>query len=191
MNDQLIYSAIRAGIGLYLLAIAAIVMYRKTRLDIFRSDLFAVRDELFLDAARRGVGFQDPAYTDLRNSINGLIRFAHQFHLTSIVLIVLFTRNDPEQKSALDAISGIADPERKAYYLDIYHRVARRALRYLLVEGSQAMIIIPAIAFYVLWRTRGRWLNELPPRVIDSLIRLGRRDSEEASQLKAYMHARP
>jgi hypothetical protein len=53
--------------------------WRPYRLDALRETLFALRDELFLIAAdEKTLSFNHPAYTELRNDLNGMIRFAER-----------------------------------------------------------------------------------------------------------------
>lgn len=55
-------------------------VYYKYRLDVFRQELFEIRDNLFDEAARLGI-FNEKAYTMTRITINGMIRFAHEVSL--------------------------------------------------------------------------------------------------------------
>ena len=55
-------------------------MIPEMRLDSFRQNMFAIRDELFDFAADGNIAFDHPAYMMLRNQMNGFIRYAH--HLT-------------------------------------------------------------------------------------------------------------
>jgi hypothetical protein len=52
----------------------------EVRLDSFRQQMFAIRDELFDFAADGHISFQHPAYALLRRQMNGFIRYGH--HLT-------------------------------------------------------------------------------------------------------------
>ena len=55
-------------------------VYYRYRLDIFRQELFEIRDKLFDEAARLGI-FNEKAYTMTRITLNGMIRFAHEVSL--------------------------------------------------------------------------------------------------------------
>jgi hypothetical protein len=48
------------------------------RLDGFRQNMFAIRDELFDYAADGNISFDQPAYVMLRRQMNGFIRYGHQ-----------------------------------------------------------------------------------------------------------------
>ncbi len=59
------------------------------RLDRFRQEVFAVRDELF-DYARAGnIDFAHPAYRLLRQSFNGFIRYAHRLTFYRVVMTMV------------------------------------------------------------------------------------------------------
>ena len=79
-------------LALSLLAIWFLYFYcwREHRMDTFRQNLFALRDELF-DFAKSGeIAFDDPAYGTLRNVANGMIRYAHLMNFSRVVSILVF-----------------------------------------------------------------------------------------------------
>ena len=49
-------------------------------IDEFRENMFSLREEMFVYAAREGL-LNDPAYTKLREIMNGFIRFGHRLSL--------------------------------------------------------------------------------------------------------------
>ena len=56
------------------------------RVDYFRQRLFKLRDELFESAAAGNIEFTHPAYTDLRLTMNALIRYGHRVTILRIVM---------------------------------------------------------------------------------------------------------
>lgn len=62
--------------------------YRSYRIDKFRADVFALRAELFDLAVRGDLEFDDPAYRQLRNTMNGFLRFADRLSILSSLLVV-------------------------------------------------------------------------------------------------------
>lgn len=179
------YTIGRFGIGAGLLAFAFLYMFRKTRLDVFRSDLFATRDGMFNYAQQNGIPFDLPAYRDLRLMLNGVIRFAHQFDLASLVLASLISaRPDGDDVGGvLRSIESVQDKLHQEFFLGVYSRASRRTLRYVLFEGPQVVVMVPAIFVYNVWKHRDSWLSELPPSVVARLASLGRPDSPEAKAL--------
>jgi len=67
------------------------VCWRPYRLDALREALFALRDALFLLAADdERLPFTHAAYTELRNDLNGMIRFAEKMTFSRSLLFWLF-----------------------------------------------------------------------------------------------------
>lgn len=56
------------------------------RLDCFRQQMFAVRDELFDYAAAGKISFNHPAYRLLRQQMNGFIRYGHKLSFGQFLL---------------------------------------------------------------------------------------------------------
>lgn len=57
-------------------------------MELFRQNLFMLRDELFIQAAEGLVPFEHPAYGILRSQMNSHIRFAHKLSLFHVLLTV-------------------------------------------------------------------------------------------------------
>lgn len=60
-------------------------VYYKYRLDLFRQNLFEIRDALFDEAEKHGL-FEAKAYTMTRITLNGMIRFAHEVSFLHLLL---------------------------------------------------------------------------------------------------------
>src|SRR6266851_8578279 len=72
------------------------ICWRPYRLDALREVLFALRDELFFVAIDdENLPFEHPAYTELRNNLNGMNRFAEKMTFSRSVL---FWRLVPKAK---------------------------------------------------------------------------------------------
>jgi len=54
--------------------------------------MFTLRDNLFEDAANGLIDFDHPAYGNLRQTMNGYIRFAHRLSVWHILYLFLLTR---------------------------------------------------------------------------------------------------
>lgn len=109
--DQVITIALR---GILLIAILWFFhgQYRQYRLDQFRQSLFGIRDRLFEDAesgmfVRPGDDsqrpFDAPAYTTIRTTLNGMIRFAHTLSFTRIVVMVVIHKYFLKDSARLSA----------------------------------------------------------------------------------------
>lgn len=67
-------------------------LYPTMRVEWFRDQMLALRDEMFLDAAKGYLDFDDAAYGMLRSTMNGLIRFGDRISFIQLLLMVIFTK---------------------------------------------------------------------------------------------------
>lgn len=122
-----------AGLG----AVAALMWlfdtaYRAYRLDLLRFYIFRSRDELFEAADRGDLSFDSPAYGMTRQTLNGMIRFAHEIGLwRGVFAFLVFRRLD--------------DPASKRFW-----RNYQRALRDAPPAGRKAAMIAMAEAHMAL-----------------------------------------
>jgi hypothetical protein len=133
-------------LGLWLLAFTC---WRPYRLDALRDTLFALRDELFLLAVDdKDLSFEHPAYTELRNNLNGMIRFAEKMTFFRSLLFRLSLPRPPTPDLATQ-ISGLPLHVQKRLLrirTDATLAVANHA-----INGSPLVLVV----FYTLW-TIGR-----------------------------------
>jgi 4-amino-4-deoxy-L-arabinose transferase-like glycosyltransferase len=89
------YEQIISLLGLVAIWAIWYYLWKPLRADAFRETLFALRDDLFDLASDDVVSFSDPAYTQLRLLINGMIRFAHRVTFTTLILAKLRREDIP------------------------------------------------------------------------------------------------
>ena len=125
-------------------------VYKRVRNDIFRENLFAVRDELFDYMLARKLSFQDPAYGLLRSSLNGMIRGAHEgsFNLGTF-WIYLHAVTGPRARAgasrAARIVDDIQDQAQQAYFRDVFERVSKLAVYHLWLEGPVSLVLGPLL----------------------------------------------
>jgi len=121
MIDQI--SFFSSVVSILALWIAFDAGYRPYRVNMLRNRLFQLRAELFETAKDGHLGeraFQDAAYLRIRGGLNGFIRYAHQFTIFRLVVLLWSSRwwLDPkeveaEQNVLRDAVSSHIDPTRE------------------------------------------------------------------------------
>lgn len=84
MTDREAMNALVASVGLLLCWVLGMFLYRDYRMELFRQRLFKARDELFDYATDGGIAFDHPAYTLVRSTMNGFIRFADRMSFASV-----------------------------------------------------------------------------------------------------------
>lgn len=132
--------------------------YRPLIMDSFRQDIFGLRDELFDFAADGNIEFGHRAYGLLRTTMNGYIRFAHDFSIWQATIATAITsREDREYLRGRGAralwIEATKDldvdvKEKLDFYRD---RMEFLAVSYFFLASPHSiLLIIPFVAFMTL-----------------------------------------
>src|SRR5437016_3004749 len=90
MDTATLSTIVQSLLTLIVLAFVLFALWPQQRTDLFRQQMFALRDELFDFAADGKIAFDDPAYRHLRQLMNGFIRYAH--NLTPYRTFLAFLR---------------------------------------------------------------------------------------------------
>ena len=92
MFTQEVAVIVRATLAATVVVLLVRKYWRESCIDDFRHRLFVLRADLFDYAVSGGIGFRDPAYTMLRESLNSILRFAHKVTLTRFLVMTVFGR---------------------------------------------------------------------------------------------------
>ena len=92
--------------GILYLALWGLRDYRVNR---FRHEMFALRDQLFDEAAGGQLSFDSPVYGLLRSTINGFIRFGHRIGLTQFIVFAVFGAGVADNSFSERLEKGMAD----------------------------------------------------------------------------------
>lgn len=108
-------------------------IHREHRIDITRDRLFQVRDNLFDEAAKGTLSFDDKAYGIARTTLNGMIRFAHELNLMQVLVSFVMYRY------------GF-----KKHAVETYEQQLSGALKELSLEGRHAVLTALAQAHLII-----------------------------------------
>jgi hypothetical protein len=139
-------------------------LYRDVCVDTFRDKVFALRDELFLDAADGLVPFDHPAYTTLRTTMNGFIRFGDGLSLTQILVCNVFVRPEDAERAGLRPFEERWDkatndlPASSRKRLDVYLSRLNRLAALYVVLGSP-VVVLSIVGPLVVWFAVRRWFG--------------------------------
>lgn len=92
MTSQVALTALSSLVSLLGLAYLVLWRYREYRVDLFRQEMFALRDDFFDFASEGDLDFDHPAYGLLRSTMNGYIRFGHRLTMWHGVFLKLFIK---------------------------------------------------------------------------------------------------
>jgi hypothetical protein len=162
--------AVAVESALLLMGIATILfwLWSSVRLDCFRQEMFAVRDELFDYAASGHIAFNHPAYRLLRQSMNGFIRYGHQLSFYQWVVTWLSwkalegTQSFKWNTKWEAALNSLDEQTRRD--LAAFHERAMMSVIERIVFGSPILIFLLAaslvvILFHVGWKSVGELMR--------------------------------
>jgi len=90
MNAEELSVAIQVLLSSIVFVFVLYSLWPRQRVDLFRQQMFTLRDELFDFALEGNIDLNDPAYIQLRELMNGFIRYAH--NLTAYRTLMSFLR---------------------------------------------------------------------------------------------------
>lgn len=153
--------------GYVIVLVAAVVLkaFRSFWLDLYRQDLFELRDELFDRVLEGRASFHDAEYTELREELNSRIRWAH-FMSTPMLLpaiVYLFIQN----RGGLPAspIEPVADALR-----NIAVRMRRASSKHMI--RSAPTLLAGSVAVVVLLRLGGLLARRIHSAAVAPFVRL-------------------
>jgi cbb3-type cytochrome oxidase subunit 3 len=154
---------IQSLLTLIVLAIVVFALWPGQRIDLFRQQVFALRDELFDFAADGKISFDNPAYVDLRELMNGFIRYAH--NLTPFRILMSFLRwkctsGELERtwtESWNKALDQVADQDVRDRLQQFHSRATDLVLGQLILSPGVLIIGVPILVVITLFYTQ--WTN--------------------------------
>lgn len=132
--------------------------YREYRIDRFRQDLFAIRDELFDLGVAGALAFDAPSYLLLRNTINGFLRFGHRvgfiWYVGAIINFEMAKAEGCSEQFSFSrrwqgAMHGLT-PEMRTKLNDLIGRVHQELVVHLLLMSPFILVLLVVVAVPVL-----------------------------------------
>lgn len=153
---------LESAAALAFLAWLLLSLWPAQRVDLFRQQLFALRDEVFDFAADGKIAFNSPAYVLLRQLLNGFIRYAHNvtpFRITLSFLRWKLSARQPTQDWAAawnEALEKLPDEETRAKMKEFYSRLALLIGGHFALTPEALALLIPLILVALV---HAQWLN--------------------------------
>lgn len=130
-------------------------LWRNLVVDATRQSLFEIRDTVFDLAADGSIGFEQQTYRELRQRINGSIRFCDHYSLTAFMLAAMKAGLNPKDDELRIQIQRLSDKELSRKLMSEYQRsirivVSSLVLRSLfgLVAATGAVLVVLVIAVF-------------------------------------------
>jgi hypothetical protein len=130
-----------------ILLFVVIRLWASLRLDLFRQEMFALRDRMFDYAMDGNIDFSHPAYRLLRKSMNGFIRYAHNltfYRLTVTMLQWRVLSHRPELKWAEEWNKALEEIPNEAVRRDLitFHTQSATLVAKRIVLGSPVLVLL-------------------------------------------------
>ena len=125
------------------------------RVDYFRQRLFKMRDELFEYAAAGNIEFAHPAYTDLRLTINALIRYGHRVTIWRIVMSMVSIRRSGYSHIAdsyaewRKQTERIENEETRNRIYAFRSEISQIMAAHMVLISPMTLVVVAAIAIYL------------------------------------------
>lgn len=167
-------------VSLAVLFVVLLVFWADARLDAFRQEMFAIRDELFDYATTGNISFDDTAYRLLRRSMNGFIRYGHQltfFRLCLTMVELKLAGATSESKWTEDwrrSLERIQDNQVRIA-LERFHDRAMTCAAKRLIFGSPVLMglvlcSLPILMVRMGWQNVKQILSEAPIFTLSRLV---------------------
>lgn len=150
-------------ISISLLFFLVFWLFRDYRVDMFRQELFRLRDGFFDDALKIGLSFDHPAYGMIRTTINGTIRYAHKLNLPHFLIILVMVKmgKSKEVLPLSDQLLEAADdltPEQTGLVMDYLLSLNLYMFRHMIISSPVAIltVILPVLIVKVISEQAGR-----------------------------------
>ena len=175
MNAAQLSIAIQTLLSSIVFVFVLFSLWPRQRVDLFRQQMFALRDELFDFALEGNIDFNDPAYTQLRELMNGFIRYAH--NLTAYRALVSFLRwkctsREPIKGWAVSweqALSSVPDKNVKTKLEEFRSKASMLAMSQLILSPALLVILMPTLLLttmlYLQWTSLRTIYNDFNDKI--------------------------
>ncbi|MFA5089255.1 MAG: hypothetical protein WC552_09520 [Candidatus Omnitrophota bacterium] len=130
--------------------------YKKHFLEVYRADLFRIRDELFIYAADGKSSFGALEYNYMRDRLNTALRYAHRMGISRIIIFLFFEPNaremvEKETRYFEQEILKPLDEEQRAFFDKIHTESGIVMAKYMLCKSP--LFFIP-FCIYLSYKMR-------------------------------------
>ena len=171
---------VQSTLTLILLAFIMFVWWPEQRVDLFRQQMFALRDELFDFAMGGNIGFDDPAYLRLRDLMNGFIRYAHNVTPYRTLMSFLrwkYTAGEPVSEWSVlweQALKEVLDQDTKAKLQEFHSRASLLVVGQLVLSPGLLITLVPLLIlvamFYEQWTSLRNIYNDVTSKIPMTLL---------------------
>lgn len=180
MNAAELSIAVQVLLSLTVLLFVLFSLWPSQRVDLFRQQMFALRDELFDFALAENFDFDDPAYTQLRELLNGFIRYAH--NLTAYRTLMSFVRwkctsSEPHRGWATSweqALDNVQNKNTRAQLEEFRSKASMLVVSQIVLSPTLLVVLLPILLvttmLYLQWTSLRTIFTDLNDKIPMALL---------------------
>jgi hypothetical protein len=171
---------VQSTLTLILLAFIMFVWWPAQRVDLFRQQMFALRDELFDFAMNENIDFDDPAYLHLRDLMNGFIRYAHNITPYRTLMSFLrwkYTAGEPVGEWSVlweQALKDVPNQDAKTKLQEFHSRASLLVVGQLMLSPGLLITLVPLLIlvamFYEQWTSLRNIYSDVTSKIPMELL---------------------
>ncbi len=134
--------------------------FSRLRRDNFRTDIRRIRDNLFDFMWRNDYDMGTPTYREVRQTLNGMLRFSNTLSLMRFLALVCIYSRDKDSCDRLDSmLRQMNDQKLKKKLESVLQEAVKRLLVFLFLEGTRGFLIccFSKVALTKNWAWRKGW----------------------------------
>ena len=130
-------------VSIVLIVFLLFPLYKNYRIDKFRHRLFRLRAELFDEARKGTISFENDAYIMLRETINVYIRFGHKLNLTRFVLFAFALKSDNGIREPFsERLKKNAIKKQEGIMMSYYERLNICVIKHMIVTPFSLAVLL-------------------------------------------------
>jgi len=135
------YVVLECAISLAALAYVWFWQFGRLRRDNFRSDIRRLRDGLFDFIWENGYSYDMPAYQEIRQSLNGMLRLSNVLSPVKFFIAYLCVRHRHWTEALRDSLDHVRDKRLRDKIREVRNGALKRMLEFLFLEGTTGLLV--------------------------------------------------
>jgi hypothetical protein len=147
MEAKVLASLVHLSIFVPMLGWIIFRLWPQARRERFQQDLFEIRNDLLEAMWRNGFSCEEPAYIELRATINGAIRWAERLNVPALLVYALFS-NASERLRNQDRAPLPEDARLREILSQAEAKMRLRFIQYLRFSWA-GLVLMPCVRLYM------------------------------------------
>lgn len=126
------------------------------RRDDYRSDIRSIRDGLFDFMLEGGYSFESPAYREVRQTLNGMLRWSNVINGPKFLISFYYSAKYGDSNSGAPCLLDDCDDGLRAKIEEVRNAAVNRTLRFVFLEGMTGAAVMALLSVLSLFKLAQR-----------------------------------